>query len=396
MTPVSVQGIGAVTGYGAGVAALAAGLRSGRTAIRPLADGEWPALGPLRQAALPPGLGDGDLLAGLPEACRRSLRGARRSLLLAAAAAAEAMPEPPADGDIGLVIGGSNLFAAAIAEAEARRAAGRRPTARHGVEMFDSHAVGVLSEALGIRGPGITVGAASASGVAAVVAAVDMLRAGRVAHCLVVAGSAELAAADWSGLDLIGALADGRRAAGGALCRPFDAAATGFVPGEIAAAMLLAATPSGIRLTGTALRLDGTAQPSPSRDGEVRVIREALAEAGVAGSALDLVSAHATSTPLGDRIEAEALAEACGAAVAVNAPKGLIGHGLNAAGLVETVVAVIQLRDGFVHPNAALAEPVVPLRYAGSQAENRMIRRVLKTSFGFGGFNAALVLEASA
>ena len=56
--------------------------------------------------------------------------------------------------------------------------------------MFDSHAVGVLSEALGIRGPGITVGAASASGVAAVVAAVDMLRAGRVAHCLVVAGSA--------------------------------------------------------------------------------------------------------------------------------------------------------------------------------------------------------------
>ena len=160
--------------------------------------------------------------------------------------------------------------------------------------------------------------------------------------------------------------------------------------------MLLAATPSDIRLTGTALRLDGTAQPSPSRDGEVRVIREALAEAGFAGSALDLVSAHATSTPLGDRIEAEALAEACGAAVAVNAPKGLIGHGLNAAGLVETVVAVIQLRDGFVHPNAALAEPVVPLRYAGSQAENRMIRRVLKTSFGFGGFNAALVLEASA
>ena len=79
----------------------------------------------------------------------------------------------------------------------------------------------------------------------------------------------------------------------------------------------------------------------------------------------------------------------------VNAAKGLIGHAVNTAALIETVAVLIQLRDGFVHPNIGLHDPVRPLPYAGDAAVPRPVRRALKTAFGFGGFNAALILEAA-
>lgn len=262
--------------------------------------------------------------------------------------------------------------------------------------MFDTHAVGLISEMLGCRGPGITAGAASASGMAALVAGLDLLAAGRASRCLVVGLPADLGAADWAGLDLIGALADGRTRRDGGICRPFDADASGFVPGEMAGAVLLGpAEGASVRITGSALRLDGSAQPSPSLEGELRVMREALARADIAPGDLDLISAHATSTPLGDATEADAIVELVGETALVNAPKGLIGHGLNAAGLVETVAVAAQIAGGFVHPNLHLEAPVRPLHYAGPAAVDRPVRRVLKTGFGFGGFNAALVLEGA-
>jgi|GEM_PF-2172243 len=408
MSGIALLGSGAVTGFGVGVPALAAGLREGRGAIRPLVDGEWPGLARPRFAAMVPNLDEtaladrvAEALPAVADRLGRTLRAARRSLGLGLLAAAEALAGGGGDGapdaDLALVVAGSNLFAGALAEAEARRLAGGRPGARHGVEMFDTHAVGLLSEALGCRGPGLTVGGASASGTVAIVTAIDLLRVGRARRCLVVGLPADLGPADWAGLDLIAALADDRSVADGRVCRPFDAAATGFVPGEMAGALLLGADGEAlVRLTGSALRLDGSAQPSPSPDGERRVMREALTGAGLGSDDIDLISAHATSTPLGDRTEADAIAELFGDRPVVNAAKGLIGHGLNAAGLVETVAAAVQIENGFVHPNAHLENPVRPLRYAGGRAESRTVRRVLKTGFGFGGFNAALVLEGSA
>lgn len=246
----------------------------------------------------------------------------------------------------------------------------------------------------------MTVGAASASGLAAVVAAVDMLAAGRAPACLVVGLPVDFGRAEWAGLDLIGGLADDRRIGDGPASRPFDAAASGFVPGEAAAALLLERTGSSARLGRIAaaeLVLDGTHLPSPSLEGEIRVMRRALAAAGMVPSDVDLVSAHATSTPLGDRVEADAIATVFAEApdVVVNAAKGLLGHAVNTAGLIETVVTLIQMRDGFIHPNVGLSDPVRPLPYAGPKAVRRPVRRAMKTAFGFGGFNAALILEAA-
>ena len=96
-------------------------------------------------------------------------------------------------------------------------------------------------------------------------------------------------------------------------------------------------------------------------------------------------------------VEADALAAVFAEVpgILVNAAKGLLGHALNTAGLVETVAVLIQMRDGFVHPNVGLVDPVRPLSYAGPKAVRRPVRRAMKTAFGFGGFNAAVILEAS-
>lgn len=409
---VHITGMGAVSSLGLGVAALSEGLEQGRVGVRRLQPGEWSELAAPRWAAPAPDLNGAELNARLAtllpataDRARKVLRGARRSLGLGVLAAAEAlaMADRTAGDDegLGLVVAGSNLFAGYGASMAVRLSdSTTRIDARYGFEMLDSHAVGALSAVFGCRGPGMTVGAASASGLAAVVAAVDMLAAGRAPACLVVGLPVDFGRAEWAGLDLIGGLADDRRIGDGPASRPFDAAASGFVPGEAAAALLVERTGSSARLGRIAaaeLVLDGTHLPSPSLEGEIRVMRRALAAAGMVPSDVDLVSAHATSTPLGDRVEADAIATVFAEApdVVVNAAKGLLGHAVNTAGLIETVVTLIQMRDGFIHPNVGLSDPVRPLPYAGPKAVRRPVRRAMKTAFGFGGFNAALILEAA-
>jgi malonyl-ACP decarboxylase len=410
---VHITGMGAVSSLGLGVAALSEGLKQGRVGVRRLQPNEWPDLAAPRWAAPAPDLKSEELnariaklLPAIGDRTRKVLRGARRSLGLGVLAAAEALAmagrtATAEDERLGIVVAGNNLFAGYAAAMAVRLAEGAtRPDARYGFEMLDSHAVGVLSAIFGCRGPGMTVGAASASGLAAVVAAIDMLAAGRATACLVVGLPVDFGRAEWAGLDLIGGLADDRRIGDGPASRPFDTAASGFVPGEAAAALLLERTtlapPLG-RIAAAELVLDGTHLPSPSIEGETRVMRRALAAAKMAPSDISLVSAHATSTPLGDRVEADAIATVFAAApgIVVNAPKGLIGHAVNAAGLIETVAALIQMRDGFVHPNAGLSDPVRALPYAGAAAVSRPVHSAMKTAFGFGGFNAALILEAS-
>ena len=409
----TITGMGAVSSLGFGVAALAEGLAQGRVGVRRLQPGEWPDLAAPRWAAPAPELNGGDvssrLTALLPlvaDRARKVLRGVHRSLGLSVLAAAEALAmsgrtSAAGDEQLGLVVAGSNLFAGYAATMAVRLSdTAARPDARYGFEMLDSHAVGVLSAVFGCRGPGMTVGAASASGLAALIAAVDMLAAGRANSCLVVGLPVDFGRAEWAGLELIGGLADDRRIGDGPASRPFDVAASGFVPGEAAAALLLERTSRAARLARIAaaeLLLDGTHLPSPSLDGEIRVMRRVLAAAGMAPTDVDLISAHATSTPLGDKVEADAIAAVFSDApgIVVNAAKGLLGHAVNAAGLIETVAVLIQMRDGFVHPNAGLSDPVRPLPYAGPKAIRRPVRRSMKTAFGFGGFNAALILEAA-
>jgi malonyl-ACP decarboxylase len=106
------------------------------------------------------------------------------------------------------------------------------------------------------------------------------------------------------------------------------------------------------------------------------------------------VNAHATGSRLGDRAEAEALHQVFGRArPLVNSTKELTGHCLAAAGLIEAIATVLQLRDGFCHPNPNLAQPEdTRLAYAGRQPAVGRLRAAVSTSFAFSGINAAIAI----
>jgi 3-oxoacyl-[acyl-carrier-protein] synthase II len=197
--------------------------------------------------------------------------------------------------------------------------------------------------------------------------------------------------------------------------RPFDARRDGFVMGEGAGALVLedeeAARARGAEILGIIVGYGATADahhltaPDPHGAGAIRAIDAALADAGVGPEEIDYVNAHGTSTPLNDRAESEAIESALGdhaANVPVSSLKSSIGHLLGAAGAVEAVATTLALRRGVAPPTIGWAEhdEGLDLDYvpdtgrALAPADGRPLR-ALSNSFGFGGHNAVLCLEAS-
>lgn len=223
------------------------------------------------------------------------------------------------------------------------------------------------------------------------------------------AGSAELVIA--GGYDALSAfLAAGFEALGattGARPLPFRAARDGMVLGEGAALLALVRDGDAPRprpkygfVLGFGATSDAThvTAPDPAGGGLARAAERALADAGLAPSAIELVSAHATSTPHNDSSETRALASVFGAAlgaVVVHPFKASIGHTLGAAGALETLAAFEALRNGIL-PAAQGEGPLEPGFVARLLATNQAgsARRCLKLSAAFGGSNAALVLGA--
>ena len=141
----------------------------------------------------------------------------------------------------------------------------------------------------------------------------------------------------------------------------------------------------------------------PRADGReaARAATIALDTAGVAQDEIDYVNAHASSTPIGDIAEARAITLALGeraASVPVSGTKALYGHPLGASGAIEAAICALAMRDGWVPASINLDEPDpdVAALLPGLLREGRdgEYRRILSTSFGFGGLNAALVFGA--
>jgi 3-oxoacyl-[acyl-carrier-protein] synthase II len=137
--------------------------------------------------------------------------------------------------------------------------------------------------------------------------------------------------------------------------------------------------------------------PPDDGEGAARAIIEALRDSGFDRDEVDYVNAHATSTPLGDTAETNALKKVFGEGayrVAVSATKSLIGHGLGASGGMETVATVKTIETGRIHPtiNQEEPDPTCDLDYVPNVARKANVRVALKNSFGFGGQNSCLVL----
>ncbi|XXT23847.1 beta-ketoacyl synthase N-terminal-like domain-containing protein [Sorangium sp. So ce429] len=307
---------------------------------------------------------------------------------------------------IGIVVGGQNLTHAFEQEALPtfrQEPAYVSPSAA--LRILDTDVLGCVSEAFGIRGEGMCVAGASASGNVAIIHGARLVCGGQADACLVVGALAELSLFQMQTLVSIGAL-------GGELfldaphraCRPFDRRHGGFIPGQASAALLLESAASararGAKSLGCVLGggivLDAKSGSSPSVEGEVAAMRRALADAGASASHVSYVNAHGTGTPLGDEVELRAIAEVLGdrcAEVPVNSTKVVTGHCLWAAGVVEAVATLVQMRAGFVHGNYNLDDPLeTPCRLVGRASEAADIGVALSNSFGFGGINTSIVL----
>jgi 3-oxoacyl-[acyl-carrier-protein] synthase II len=138
----------------------------------------------------------------------------------------------------------------------------------------------------------------------------------------------------------------------------------------------------------------------PREDGvEVATtIRLAMENAGVLASQVDYINAHATSTPIGDAVEAKAIRQVFKSRadrVAINATKSLVGHTLGAAGAIAGAVCALSIQSGDVHPTLNYDDPDPACALAGiaRQPQHRSIKVALLNAFGFGSNNAAVVFK---
>ncbi|MFQ1000868.1 beta-ketoacyl-[acyl-carrier-protein] synthase family protein [Modestobacter sp. SSW1-42] len=188
--------------------------------------------------------------------------------------------------------------------------------------------------------------------------------------------------------------------------RPFDKGRDGFVLGEGAAALVLeradAAEARGAKVYARLAGAGGTADgydlvaPHPEGEGAARAIGAAIRDAGLSASDIGHVNAHATSTPLGDTAEATAIHEAIGDHTLVTATKSQTGHLLGAAGALESVFAILALRDQVVPATANIEDlddnpAVQALDIVRGEPRKATFDAVLNDSFGFGGHNMAVV-----
>jgi 3-oxoacyl-[acyl-carrier-protein] synthase II len=188
--------------------------------------------------------------------------------------------------------------------------------------------------------------------------------------------------------------------------RPFDSARDGFVMGEGAGAVVLEelehaqergakilAEVRGYGLSGDASHITA---PHHSGRGSMACMAAALRDAGLTSDHIDYINAHATSTPLGDRVEALAIQTLFGEGsnVRVSSTKGALGHMLGAAGSVEAIVCLLALQHQLLPPNLNLhtLEPGMErLIYVRGETEATEVRATMSNSFGFGGTNASLI-----
>ncbi len=190
--------------------------------------------------------------------------------------------------------------------------------------------------------------------------------------------------------------------------RPWDAHRDGFVISEGCGIVILEemeaaqrrGAPIYAEVVGYGMSADAyhISAPHPEGDGAVRVMRTALADAGLAPEAIGYINAHGTSTPIGDLSEVRAIKKVFGEhayKLAVSSTKSSTGHLLGAAGGLETGILALAVHHQIIPPTINLDEPGegCDLDFVPHQARPADLEHAMSNSFGFGGTNASIVLK---
>ena len=259
---------------------------------------------------------------------------------------------------------------------------------------------------LGARGRVHSPVSACASGAEAIALGLDLIRSGRAD--IVVAGGSEACVhpLPMAGFAQMRALST-RNDEPDLASRPFDKARDGFVLGEGAGILVLEradhARARGASvyavLAGAGITSDGYHITAPDPDGAqaARAIRLALADADLTAADIGHVNAHATSTPVGDVAEAQAMRAALGEHPVVTSTKSMTGHLLGAAGAVESIAAILAIRHGLVPATRNLdsQDDEINLDVVRDEPRKVTLHAALNDSFGFGGHNVALTFTGA-
>ncbi|MCZ8514686.1 beta-ketoacyl-ACP synthase II [Paenibacillus filicis] len=273
--------------------------------------------------------------------------------------------------------------------------------------MISNMAAAAISIRLGALGPSLSPVTACSIGNTAIGEAFRCIRSGGAD--VIFAGGAEAAITDISLASFGNATALSKRNdAPERASRPFDADRDGFVMAEGAGIVVLESLSHALKrnariyaeVIGYGASSDAyhMVATHPEGIGAYQAMRAALREAGVRPEDVDVISAHATSTELGDRSEMLAIKKLFGEhayRVPVTANKSMTGHMLGAAGGVEAIALAKSLQEGLIPPtiNQERSDPDCDLDYVPNIARRAQLTVGLSNSFGFGGHNAVIVLK---
>lgn len=269
-------------------------------------------------------------------------------------------------------------------------------------------ASGILSLALGAKGPNTTISTACSSSIHAIGQGLQMIRSGQADVVIAAGADATITPLVFAGFCSLRALSTKYNDHPTKASRPFDRGRDGFVMGEGAGVLVLESYRHAARrkariyaeLAGYAATSEAFHMVIPREDGSdiARTMRLALKDAGMTPKQVDYINAHATATMVGDDVEIKGFRTVFGKRVGkilINATKSLIGHTLGAAGAIGTIASVLSLQSGMIHPtiNYDDPDPACSLPGISNRLQQRPIHVALVNAFGFGSNNGVLVLK---
>lgn len=256
----------------------------------------------------------------------------------------------------------------------------------------------------GFQGPLLNVDAACATAAHSIGTAFNLVRRGNLQVAVTGAADSPFApavVAAWAALRAISSRDDPPAQA----CRPFSADRDGMVLGEGSGVLILEAESHALRrgvpilaeIRGYGASADSYHLTQPTKDGPVKAIRRALADAGLGSNDIDYINAHATGTEWNDKNETRAIKEVFGARayeIPVVGNKAALGHSIAGSGALELIGCILSLRDQVVPPtiNYSVPDPECDLDYVTEGSRKVQLQHIMSNSFAFGGSNAVLIV----
>ena len=397
MPPLAVRAYSATTALGHGRQALADALHARRGGLRrndfgPLPDGEAP---------LDCWIGRVDGVEDAPLPAHLAQWECRNNRLAWMALQSDGVLDAIQDqvgrhgADRVAVVVGTSTSSIGASEEAYRRLEGAGSEARFPDDLarpivHTPHSLGdFVQQATGLRGPCVTVATACSSSAKVFAQAARLINAG-LADAALVGGVDTLCGSVIYGFNSLQLVAVDP-------CRPFDTARTGLSLGEaggFAVVERATAGDTGLQLRGYGESSDAhhMSAPHPEGAGAQLAMRQAIARAGIDAGEVGYLNLHGTATPANDSIEAAAVVALFPDTLHASSTKGWTGHTLGAAGIVESVIALLALDTGLL-PGILHSDTPDPacgpqIRFDNAQRE---IRYAMNNSFGFGGNNCSLV-----